>query len=104
MYSTSNGNSPNGQLLDFQLWELKGSWESREGSPKIRIYRNNRCKNGGYYVELSYDEHAVFHCPIRKGYGGSRYFDLYGLIGLAYDPRSDVLRLSEFGNYYRVEE
>lgn len=104
MYSTSNGNSPNGAMLDFPLWEVKGSWESREGSPKVRIYRNTRCKHGGYYVALSYDEHTVFHCPIRKRYGGVRYFNLYGSIGLAYDSSRDILQLSEYGNYYRVEE
>lgn len=104
MYSVSFGNNPDGPKLDFPLWEVKGSWVSREGSPKIRIYRNTRYKHGGYYLEFVYDEHTVFRCAIRKRYGGVRYFDLYGLVGLAYDPRSDVLQLSEYGNYYRAEE
>lgn len=92
-----------GPKLDFSLWDVKGSWVSREGAPSVRIYRDTGRMNGGYWVEFAYDERAVFHCLIKRGIHGLRYFDLYGSVGLAYDPRRDTLHLSAYGDYYRAE-
>lgn len=86
--------------FDFRLFDVVGTWESREGAPRIRIY----CKNGGYYLELAYNRRTRFVLPIRKYWGGIRYFDLYGFVGLAYDAERDVLQLSAYGNYYRTDE
>lgn len=104
MYSTSNGNHTPDSRLDFPLWDVKGSWTSREGAPSVRIYRNTACKNGCYHLELAYDGKTVFRRPIKKFPQGLRYFDLYGFIGLAYDSHRDVLSLSAYGDYYRVED
>ncbi|KAA6319932.1 hypothetical protein EZS27_030228, partial [termite gut metagenome] len=35
---------------------------------------------------------------------GIRYFDLFGRVGIAYDGERDVLLLSVYGEYIRVEE
>ncbi len=104
MYSTKNGNNPVGLQLNFSLWEVKGSWISREGAPSIRIYRDTSRRNGGYWMEFAYDERAVFHRLIKRDMRGLRYFDLYGFIGMAYDPRRDMLQLSAYGDYYRAED
>lgn len=90
--------------LDFRLCEVVGTWESREGAPRIRIFRNRTRKGGGYHLELSYDARTRYVLPIRKYWGGIRYFDLYGFVGLAYDAGRDVLRLSLYGDYYRTDE
>lgn len=90
--------------LDFRLCDVVGTWESREGAPRIRIYRNSSRKGGGYRLELTYDHRTRFALPIRKYWGGIRYFDLYGFIGLAYDAERDVLQLSAYGNYYRTDD
>lgn len=104
MYSINNGNDLLGPTLDFPLWEVKGCWVSREGAPSVRIYRDTRYWNGGYYVEFAYDENTVFYRLIKKGIRNFRYFDLYGPVVLAYDARRDTLRLSAYGEYFRVEE
>lgn len=103
MYGKGNGNDPMGPKFDFSLWNIKGSWVSKEGSPRIRIYRNTKYKNGGYYLELAYDERTVYRRPIKSYWSNIRYFDLYGFVGLAYDPERDVLQLSAYGDYYRAE-
>ena len=90
--------------LDFRLCDVVGTWESREGAPRIRIYRNSSRKGGGYRLELAYDRRTRFVLPIRKYWAGIRYFDLYGFVGLAYDAERDVLQLSAYGNYYRTDE
>lgn len=90
--------------LDFRLRDVVGTWESREGAPHIRIYRDSTRKGDGYYLELAYDRRTRFVVPIRKHWDGIRYFDLYGLVGLAYDAERDVLQLSAYGNYYRTDE
>lgn len=90
--------------FDFRLFDVVGTWESREGAPRIRIYRNSSRKGGGYRLELAYDRRTRFVLPIRKYWGGIRYFDLYGFVGLAYDAERDVLQLSVYGNYYRTDE
>lgn len=99
MYSRYIGD-PMTAYLDFRLFDVVGIWESREGAPRIRIY----CKNGRYYLELAYNRMTRFVLPIRKYWGGIRYFDLYGFVGLAYDAERDVLQLSVYGSYYRTDE
>lgn len=103
MFRRSNTTDPQGASLDFSLFELKGSWESHEGAPAIRIYRNAERKDGCYYLELTYGEGVVYQLPIKKYWGDVRYFDLYGFVGLAYDAERDVLQLSSFGDYYRSQ-
>lgn len=103
MYGISSGNDPNGPKLTFSLWQVKGSWRSREGSPVVKIYRNTERKDGGYYVEFSYDKETVYNLPIKSYWGDLYYFDLYGLVGLAYDADSDTLHLSHYGEYYRAQ-
>lgn len=90
--------------LEFRLCDVVGIWESREGAPRVRIFRNRTRKGGGYYLELSYSERTSFVLPIRKYWDNIRYFDLYGFVGLAYDAERDVLQLSAYGNYYRTDE
>lgn len=70
----------------------------------MRIYRNTARRHGGYHLEFAYDGKTVFRRPIKKYNCGMRYFDLYGFVGLAYDSPRDVLSLSVYGDYYRVEE
>lgn len=103
MYSRYIGD-PMTAYLDFRLCDVVGTWESLEGAPRIRIYRNSFRKGGGYRLELAYDRRTRFVLPIRKYWGGIRYFDLYGFVGLAYDAERDVLQLSVYGNYYRTDE
>lgn len=90
--------------LDFRMCDIAGTWESREGAPRVRIYRNSTRKDGGYRLELAYDRRTRFVLSIKKYWGGIRYFDLYGFVGIAYDAERDVLRLSVYGNYYRTDE
>jgi hypothetical protein len=105
MYRRSEGSDSSGcNLTDFSLWEIKGRWVSREGSPDVRIFRNRGCRNGGYHLELTYRTGNTYRRPIKRWFGNVRYFDLYGFVGLAYDPRRDVLSLSEYGDYYRAED
>ena len=101
MYRLTKAGDPFAELLDFRLRDVAGEWESLEGAPRIRIYRNPDRKSGGFYIELSYNADAVFRLPIKKYWGGIRYFDLYGLVALAYDASCEVLQLSVFGDYYR---
>ena len=82
MYRKCIGSDPTAARLDFALYEVAGEWESRSGSPRVRIYRN----------------------PVRKYWGGIRYFDLYGYVALAYDAGREVLQLSAYGDYYRASE
>lgn len=105
MYSKSIGTeSPALSWLDFDLGDITGTWESREGAPRLRIFRNEARKGGCLYLELTYNKpQAVFACPIRACFG-IRYFDLYGRVGLAYDGGRDVLLLSSYGEYNRVPE
>ena len=104
MYHRIIGSDPmNEGQLDFRICDVAGRWQSREGAPRIRIYRNRTRKGGGYYVEFSYDGKHLFHLPVKMYWGGIRYFDLYGFVGLAYDAERDVLQLSSYGDYYRSE-
>lgn len=90
--------------LDFALREITGRWVSRERAPSVRIFRNRKQKNGGLWLELTYNNpQAVFSCPIKDMFG-VRYFDLFGRIGLAYDAEREVLQLSAYGEYIRAVE
>ena len=48
MYRKCIGSDPTAARLDFALYEVAGEWESRSGSPRVRIYRNP----GYFYVLL----------------------------------------------------
>ena len=61
-------------------------------------------RGGGFYVEVSYKDGTRFSRPVRKYWGGIRYFDLYGYVALAYDAGREVLQLSAYGDYYRASE
>lgn len=90
--------------LGFAVREITGSWVSTEGAPGVRIYRNRKCKNGGLWLELTYNNPQASFCrPIRDLFG-VRYFDLFGRVGLAYDDERDVLLLSAYGEYVRAGE
>lgn len=103
MYRRCIGSDPLAASLDFSLGDVAGAWVSHEGAPRIRIYRNRERRAGGYYLELSYGGRERFVVPIRRYWGNIRYFNLYGFVGLAYDAERDVLQLSSYGDYYRLE-
>lgn len=105
MFRTSIGTEPTGrEWLFFDLRDITGTWVSRQGAPTVRIYRNRKQKNGGLWAELTYkNPQAKFSSPI-VGVFGVWYFDLFGRVGLAYDAERDVLHLSAYGEYFRVEE
>lgn len=104
MYRLCKSSDPFAALLDFALRDVAGEWESYEGAPRVRIYRNTDRKSGGFYIKLTYRDNTVFRLPIKRYWGGIRYFDLYGFIALAYDPSCEILQLSSFGDYYRKSE
>ena len=56
MYRKCIGSDPTAARLDFALYEVAGEWESRSGSPRVRIYRNPGRRGGGFYVEVSYKD------------------------------------------------
>jgi hypothetical protein len=85
---------------DFPFWEVCGRWRSAGGSPDLRIYFTGKRY---FRVEFSYDRSAVFRRPIYRHWSQA-CFHLYGRILLSYDPHRDVLTLSEYGDYIRVEE
>lgn len=89
--------------LYFRMSEIAGRWRSREGSPSVSIYRNERRRDGGYHVAFAYDADTVLRRPLRQAWGLC-YFSLWGRIGLSYDDERDVLTLTGYGSYYRVEE
>lgn len=105
MYSKSTGTeAPALAWLNFDLGDITGTWESREGAPPLRIFRNDARKGGCLYLEMTYKKpQAVYACPIRACFG-IRYFDLYGRVGIAYDAGRDVLLLSAYGEYVRAGE
>jgi hypothetical protein len=105
MFSTGNGTDPQIVLwLDFPLRAITGRWVSSEGAPSVRIFRNDARKNGGLWLELTYNNpQAVYSRPVKE-VSGVRYFDLYGRVGIAYDRERDVLLLSDYGEYIRAEE
>ncbi|MCC8035653.1 MAG: hypothetical protein LIO77_06970, partial [Rikenellaceae bacterium] len=81
MYSISNGTqAPALSWLDFDAGDITGTWESREGGPRLRIFRKEARKGGCLCLELTYKmPQAVFACPIRACFG-IRYFELYGRV------------------------
>jgi hypothetical protein len=101
MYRKATGADPlTERWLDFTVRDIMGTWVSREGMPKVRVYRNTARKGGGYWMELTYNPQAVFTRPIIRLFD-VRYFDLYGRIGIAYDAERDKLLLSHYGEYER---
>jgi len=71
-----------------------GSHLPQPGTPGRRFLR------GG----VLYKDGTRFSRPVRKYWGGIRYFDLYGYVALAYDAGREVLQLSAYGDYYRASE
>jgi len=49
MYRKCIGSDPTAARLDFALYEVAGEWESRSGSPRVRIYRNPGRRGGGVF-------------------------------------------------------
>ena len=45
-----------GKMCIRDRYEVAGEWESRSGSPRVRIYRNPGRRGGGFYVEVSYKD------------------------------------------------
>lgn len=84
----------------FSLSDIAGAWKSLEGAPKVRIYRDNTRKNGGFHIEFTYSAGDVFLRPLKQ-YFGIRYFNHFGFVAISYDAGQDVLRLDGYGNYYR---
>ena len=106
MFTPSNPMYPEPVLeshLYFETPQIEGLWQSREGSPAVRIYRNERRRGGGYWIAFSYNPQTVVHRPLKHCWGLC-YCDLYGRIGIAYDSIRDVLSLVGYGDYYRVED
>ena len=105
MFRTSNETDPQiVSWLDFPLRDITGRWVSSEGAPTVRIFRNKTRKNGGLWLELTYNNpQAVYSRPVKEVFGVC-YFDLYGRVGIAYDTERDVLLLSDFGEYIRANE
>ena len=58
MYRKCIGSDPTAARLDFALYEVAGEWESRSGSPLVRIYRNPGRRGGGF----------TWRCPTRTGH------------------------------------
>ena len=105
MYSRSVGTMPSAmRCLKFQLPEIVGSWESCQGSPDVRVFRNFSRKGGGIWVEFTYkNPKVVYLCPVKDLFG-VRYFNLFGRIGIAYDSEHDILMLSPYGEYQRADD
>ncbi len=89
--------TPRRRVWTSRCTRWRASGESRSGSPRVRIYRNPGRRGGGFYVEVSYKDGTRFSRPVRKYWGGIRYFDLYGYVALAYDAGREVLQLSAYG-------
>jgi len=97
--NNSSVSDPFAAQTHFPLQEIAGRWVSPDGSPEVRIvFTGTR-----YRLEFSYDVATVFTCPIHQQWGIT-HFDLYGRIEMAYDAERDVLMLSDYGEYVRVEE
>jgi hypothetical protein len=104
MFSTSNGTDPFAARLDFYLRDITGRWVSSEGAPAVRIFRSDARKNGGLWLELTYNNpQAIYSRPVKDVFG-VRYFDLYGRVGIAYDRERDMLLFSDYGEYIRAED
>jgi hypothetical protein len=103
MNSKTTGINPPGTKTSFALWNITGRWKSREGAPDIKIYKNGESKNSGFFMEFAYKGGDVFRRPIKKRQS-IRYVNLYGIMRLSYNVDNDVLQLSAYGKYYRVED
>ncbi len=103
MYPKTTGTNPPGTKTGFALRDITGRWKSREGAPDIRIYRNSERKNGGFFMEFAFKAGELFRCPVKKRQG-IRYVNLYGVMSLTYNADNDVLNLSAYGKYYRIED
>jgi hypothetical protein len=104
MFRTCNGTDPFAARLDFPLRDITGHWVSIEGAPQVRVFRNETRRGGGIWLELTYNNpQAVYSRPVKDVFG-IRYFDLFGRVGIAYDGERDVLLLSVYGEYIRVEK
>jgi hypothetical protein len=99
----TNGTNLSGAKTEFDLGDIAGRWKSREGAPDIRIYKNDERKNGCFFMEFAFKDGEMFRCPVKK-HQGIRYVNLYGVMSLSYNTDNDVLQLSAFGKYYRVED
>ena len=86
----------------FEIPDVLGRWCSREGAPPIRIYRQKQRGGKGYHIAFAYRGGVVLRRPVYTNQG-SHYFDLYGCVSMSYDSVRDVLMLSCYGKYYRVE-
>ena len=86
----------------FEIPDVLGRWRSREGAPPIRIYRQKQRGGKGYHIALAYRGGVVLRRPVYTNLG-AHYFDLYGYVSMSYDSVRDVLMLSCYGKYYRVE-
>ncbi|MCG6190000.1 DUF3876 domain-containing protein [Maribellus maritimus] len=103
MYSETTGTNPLEAKTEFAMDDITGRWKSREGAPDIRIYRNSDKKNGCFFMEFAFKAGEMFRCPVKK-HQGIRYVNLYGVMSLSYNTDNDVLQLSAYGKYYRVED
>ena len=90
------------ECLDFRLSQVAGRWESCEGGPAVRIFRNLSRKGGGIWIEVIYKNPQVSYSRPFKGLFGLWYFNFFGRVGMAYDSRRDILTLSLYGDYKRV--
>ena len=86
----------------FEIPDIIGRWCSREGSPSIRVYRSRKDGGRSCRIAITYPWGDVVHRPVLSDHG-AHYFDLFGWVSLSYDSLRDVLMLSCYGNYYRVE-
>jgi hypothetical protein len=105
MFRTGNGTDPKiVSWLDFPLRDITGRWVSPEGAPAVRVFRNKTRRNGGLWLELTYNNpQAIYSRPVKE-VSGVRCFDLYGRVEIAYDRERDVLLLSDYGEYIRAEQ
>lgn len=88
----------------FNLREIVGRWVSTSGAPAVVIYRNTVQKWKGIRLRLTYNNpQAVCDCAVKNVFG-QHYIELYGHINLAYDRERDVLIISSYGEYVRVED
>lgn len=74
------------------------------GKERLRSASNRQKQRGGkgYHIALAYRGGVVLRRPVYTN-RGTHYFDLYGCVSMFYDSVQDVLMLSCYGNYYRVE-
>ena len=86
MYRKCIGSDPTAaRFWTSRCTRWRASGKAARGSPRVRIYRNPGTPGRRFfYVEVSYKDGTRFSRPVRKYWGGIRYFDLYGYVALAY--------------------